>query len=286
MKQYLDALTYVLENGEQRKDRTGTGTISVFGDVNMKFDLQEGFPICTTKRVGLKSVLSELLWFIEGSSDERRLCEILHGTRDEAKKTIWTANYEKQGKDLGYTDGELGAVYGKNLRFWKSSDPEHPTGTVDQLAEVIDGIKADPFGRRHIISWWNPGMNHAAALPACHSFVQFYVHTNKSLSCKVYIRSNDLFLGNPYNITSYALFTHMLAQVCKLEVGTLHITIGDAHIYSNHLNQVHEQLKRVPQKLPQLIINKEITDINDFSMGDFSLDNYTPESSISGVMAV
>lgn len=286
MQQYLNALTTVLEHGENRPDRTNTGTLSIFGDINLKFNLREGFPICTTKFVGFRSILSELLWFIEGSSDERRLCEILHGTRDESRQTIWTANFNQQGRDLGYTDGELGAVYGKNLRHWQSPDPSHPTGNVDQLLDVIDGITNDPFGRRHIISWWNPGMNHAAALPACHAFVQFYVHTDKSLSCKVYIRSNDLFLGAPFNISSYALFTHMIAQVCNLTVNSLHITIGDAHIYSNHIQQVQEQILRVPTELPTLCMNIDITDIEKFIMNDFKLDNYNPQSSIKAPMAV
>lgn len=287
---YLNALKQVLEEGEDRPDRTGVGTKSVFG-LQMRFDLSEGFPAVTTKKLAWRACVSELLWFIEGSGDENRLKEILHGDRYSEKKTIWsdnaTADYWTK-KRLQRHAGDLGRVYGVQWRRWRA--PLVRINKVvlqncDQLLSLIEGIKEDPYSRRHIITAWNPGELELMALPPCHMMAQFYVNNGK-LSCQMYQRSADMFLGVPFNIASYALFTHMIAQVCNLEVGELIITIGDAHIYSNHIEQVNEQLKRKPLPLPTLKLNPKIEVITDFDMTDIELVDYQSHDAISAPMAV
>lgn len=287
MKQYLDLLDHILEKGVKKEDRTGTGTTSVFG-YQMRFDLQNGFPMVTTKKTFLKAIISELLWFIEGSTDERRLAEIHFGQSAKdiiGKKTVWTANADAQGKDLGYintdTVKELGPVYGAQWRSWKGTDGK----SIDQLADLIDQIKTNPDSRRLILSAWNVGELEKMALPPCHTFFQFYV-ANGKLSCQLYQRSADTFLGVPFNIASYALLTMMIAQVCELEVGDFVHTFGDAHIYSNHEDQVNLQLSREPFDLPTMKINPNIKNIEDFKMEDFELLNYKCHDSIKAQMAV
>ncbi|SKB42593.1 thymidylate synthase [Malaciobacter marinus] len=287
MKQYLDLLQHILDKGIKKEDRTGTGTTSVFG-YQMRFDLSEGFPLVTTKKTHLKAIISELLWFIEGSTDERRLAEIHFDDKRENlidKKTVWTANANKQGKDLGYintdTIKELGPVYGSQWRSWEGANGKK----VDQLADVINQIKTNPDSRRIILNAWNAAEIENMALPPCHTFFQFYVANNK-LSCQLYQRSADVFLGVPFNIASYALLTMMIAQVCELEVGDFVHTFGDAHIYSNHMEQVKLQLTRTPYEKPEMKINKEIKNINDFKMSDFELVNYKCHEAIKGEMAV
>jgi thymidylate synthase len=287
---YLDALKDILENGDSRPDRTGVGTISKFG-LQMRFDLEEGFPAVTTKKLAWKSVVSELLWFIEGSGDERRLAEILHGTRDTSKRTIWTDNVTAEnwiGRRHQRNAGDLGRVYGVQWRRWRK--PLVRINKVilqnhDQLLTLISGIKEDPYSRRHIISAWNPGELDLMALPPCHMMAQFYINNGK-LSCQMYQRSADMFLGIPFNIASYALFTHMIAQICNLEVGELIITVGDAHIYKNHIEQVKEQLSRKPIELAKLKLNPEITSITEFEMNDIELVDYTSHDAITAPMAV
>lgn len=290
MKQYHDILKNVLENGDVRPDRTGVGTRSLFG-LQMRFDLSEGFPAITTKKLAWKAVVSELLWFIEGSGDEFRLREILHGDRNSDKNTIWTdnanSNYWIQ-KKLKRHQGDLGRIYGVQWRKWRK--PLVRINKVvlqnhDQLIELVNGIMDDPYSRRHIITAWNPGELDLMALPPCHMMSQFYV-ANGKLSCQMYQRSADLFLGVPFNIASYALFTHMLAQVCKLEVGDLVIAIGDAHIYENHIEQVKEQLSRTEYPLPKLNLNPDIDVITDFDMNDIELVNYQCHEAIQAKMAV
>jgi len=284
MKTYLESLQHILDNGETRTDRTGVGTLSVFG-IQQRYDLSKSFPAVTTKKLAFKACLSELLWFIEGSTDERRLAEILHGTRDSEKKTIWTAN----SKDFGSND--LGPVYGKQWRQWETNrsvtfkDETVPL-VIDQLQELIESIKTNPTSRRHILTAWNPGEIDQMALPPCHCFAQFYVSSDNKLSCQIYQRSCDMFLGVPFNIASYSLLTHMIAQVCGLEVGDLVHVLGDAHIYLNHLEQVKEQLQREPLPAPTLWINPNINNIDDFAMDDFKLENYNPMESIKAPMAV
>jgi len=277
MKTYLDALKFVLETGQVREDRTGTGTIGVFG-MQQRYDLSLGFPAVTTKKLAFKACLSELLWFLEGSNDERRLCEILHGTRSSGKKTIWTDNAtSKYWLPNAEFIGDLGRVYGVQWRDF---------GGVDQVVELVNGIKKDPYGRRHIITAWNPGQLDQMALPPCHCFAQFYVSADGKLSCQMYQRSCDMFLGVPFNIASYSLLTHMIAQVCGLEAGEFVHVLGDAHIYLNHVEQVKEQLVREPLPLPTLWINPEIKDILKFTMEDFRLDGYNSYASIKAPMAV
>lgn len=293
MKQYLDMLQHVVDNGEERLDRTGVGTIGVFG-YQMRFNLRKGFPAVTTKRLAMKAMTSELLWFLEGSDDERRLAEILYSKpRAELtdKTTIWTANANKQGKALGYDDGILGPVYGVMWRKWPVTtfDPvtaTHNTHYIDQIANLVDGLTNEPFGRRHILTAWNVGLLDKQALPPCHCYAQFYVNRNMELSCQLYQRSADALLGVPFNVSSYALLTHMLAQVCNLKVGEFVWTGGDVHIYSNHQDQVKEQLQREPQSLPTLVMDTSITDIDGFSMDSFSLENYSPMPTIKAPMAV
>ena len=289
-KVYLNALKDILDNGDNRPDRTGTGTRSIFG-LQMRFDLTEGFPAITTKKLAWRAVVSELLWFIEGSGDEGRLREILHGERYTDKKTIWSDNASAPywvEKRLQRHPGDLGRVYGVQWRRWRK--PLVRVNKVvlqnhDQLLELIAGIKEDPYSRRHIITAWNPGELDLMALPPCHMMAQFYVNNGK-LSCQMYQRSADMFLGVPFNIASYALFTHMIAQVCNLEVGDLIITIGDAHIYNNHVEQVKEQLKRDPLPLSTLKLNSEISVITEFDMEDIELIDYQSHDAIKAPMAV
>jgi thymidylate synthase len=279
MKNYLELMKNILENGEHRTDRTSVGVISIFGHL-IRFDLKAGFPAVTTKKLAWKSVVSELLWFIEGSNDERRLCEILHGTRDKSKTTIWTANgnadYWLPKADF---EGDLGRVYGKQWRRFN--------GQTDQLQNVINSITNDPYGRRHIINAWNATdiSNGDMALPPCHVMCQFYV-SSKGLSCHMYQRSQDVLLGAPFNYASYALLTHMIAQVCNLEVNELIVSTGDTHIYSNHLDAVNEQLGRVPYQLPTLRLTPGIRSIDSFKMSDISLDDYQCHPPIKAKMAV
>ena len=276
MKQYHDLLEDILNNGEVKDDRTGVGTISVFGR-QLRFDLSKGFPAITTKKLAWKSVKSELLWFIEGTGDERRLAEILHGSRDSTNSTIWTGNAQATyWLPKAKYDGDLGRVYGVQWRDWRG---------VDQLTKLIEGIKTDPNGRRHIITAWNVDELDQMALPPCHVLAQFYV-SNGKLSCHMYQRSVDVFLGLPFNIASYALLTHMIAQACDLKVGELIISTGDTHIYSNHVEQVKEQLSREEYPLPALFLNPEIKDVDKFSMDDILLFDYQSHGTIKAEMAV
>lgn len=286
---YLDLLKTIMENGVDTDDRTGVGTRSLFG-YQMRFDLTKGFPAVTTKKLAWKPLVAELLWFIEGSTDERRLAEIQYGKpREEliGKKTIWTANADFQGKNLGYENTdlvkELGPIYGFNWRnfdYYKGS-----VSGVDQIANVINEIKTNPTSRRLIVSSWNPILLDDAALPPCHTLFQFKV-TNNSLSCQLYQRSGDSLLGIPFNIASYSLLTHMIAQVCDLEVGEFIHTIGDAHIYKNHFDAVNEQLKRKPLDPPSLWLNPDIKNIDDFTMDDIKLIDYQSHPPINAPMAV
>ena len=288
MKQYLDALKNVLENGDLRPDRTGVGTRSLFG-LQLRFDLTAGFPAVTTKKLAWRSVVSELLWFIEGSGDERKLKELLHGDPNSDNKTIWSdnesADYWQRKKKF---KGDLGRIYGVQWRTWRApvfGANRMGIKHIDQLVDLINGIKTDPYGRRHIITAWNPGELDLMALPPCHMMAQFYV-SNGRLSCQMYQRSADMFLGMPFNIASYALFTHMIAQVCNLDVGDLIITLGDAHIYNNHIDQVKEQLSREPMALPVLTLNPAISVITNFGMNDIELIVYTSHGAITAPMAV
>ncbi len=264
MRQYLDLLSHVMETGTDRMDRTGTGTRGVFGHL-MRFDLADGFPMVTTKKLHRKSIVHELLWFIAGDTNIKYLQE--NGVK------IWDAWADE--------DGDLGPVYGKQWRRW-----EGPDGTViDQLKQVIENIKANPTSRRHIISAWNPADVEDMALPPCHCLFQFFVADGK-LSCQLYQRSADIFLGVPFNIASYALLTHMVAQVCDLEVGDFVHTFGDAHIYHNHFDQVREQLTREPMGLPTLELNPGVTSIEDFTYADVKLVGYKAHPHIAGKVAV
>jgi len=288
---YLNALKEILETGEHRPDRTGVGTISKFG-VQLRFNLEEGFPAVTTKKLAWRSVVSELLWFIEGSGDEFRLKEILHGDRYSDKKTIWSDNAVAEywtKKKLQRHEGDLGRIYGVQWRKWRA--PLIRINKVvlqncDQLLNLIEGIKEDPYGRRHIISAWNPGEIGLMALPPCHMMSQFYVSREGKLSCQMYQRSADMFLGVPFNVASYALFTHMIAQACDLGVGELVIVLGDAHIYENHVKQVKDQLKREPLPLPTLHLNSNIKEVTRFTMDDISLIDYQSHDAIPAPMAV
>ena len=304
MKQYHDALQAVLDQGTVRQDRTGTGTISVFG-MQQRYDLSEGFPAVTTKRLAWRAVVSELLWFIEGSGDENRLREILHGSRASEKTTIWTANATAPyWQSRAQYPGDLGRVYGVQWRHWRTIKVREPGGSfvdefgnsyrrtggiqtleIDQLNQLIEGIKTDPYGRRHILTAWNPGELDSMALPPCHCFAQFYVADGR-LSCQMYQRSCDMFLGVPFNIASYSLLTAMIAQVCNLKVGEFVHVLGDAHIYLNHVEQVKEQLSRELLPAPTLWLNPDIKDITRFTMADIRLDNYQSHPSILADMAV
>lgn len=304
--QYLQLLHDVLLNGEDRMDRTSVGTRSVFGR-QIRCDLSKGFPALTTKKLAWKAVVSELLWFLEGSNDERRLCEILHGNRDEDYKTIWSGNANADyWKEKATFPGDLGRVYGVQWRKWNSysivrAQPfviSHSDGSstytnakiqvkpVDQIAKIIETLKTNPADRRMVLTAFNVGELDQMALPPCHMFAQFHCSDSGRLSCQVYIRSNDLFLGLPFNIASYALLTHMIAQVTGKTVGDLIITIGDAHIYLNHTNQAKEQLTRMPLAQPTLVMNPDIKDIDGFKMTDFALANYESHPPILAPMAV
>ena len=264
MKQYLALCRHVLEKGEKKEDRTGTGTISTFG-YQMRFNLQEGFPLLTTKKLHMRSIIHELLWFLNGDTNVKYLQE--NGVR------IWN--------EWADEEGNLGPVYGKQWRSWTGTDGN----TIDQISEVIKQIKTNPDSRRMIINAWNVGDLEKMALAPCHCMFQFYVVDGK-LSCQLYQRSADVFLGVPFNIASYTLLTLMIAQVCDLEAGEFIHTFGDAHIYLNHLEQIELQLTREPRPLPQIKINPEVKDIFSFSFKDFSLDNYDPHPHIKGVVSV
>lgn len=286
MKQYLDMLDYILANGYDRADRTGVGTIGVFG-YQMRFNLRNGFPLLTTKKLHLKSIIYELLWFLQGSTNVKYLQE--HGVK------IWDEWADK--------DGNLGPVYGYQWRHfgerkyeasaptyyengeWKDTQIMTLSG-VDQIKELIDGLKKNPNGRRHIVTAWNPADLPQQKLPPCHMMMQFNVRENKYLDCQMYQRSADSFLGVPFNIASYALLTMMVAQVVGLEPGDFIHTFGDVHIYKNHVLQVEEQLKRKPKSLPKMIINPEIKDIFSFKYEDFTLEGYDPDPSIKAEVAV
>ena len=274
MKQYLDLLKHINENGAEKTDRTGTGTKSVFG-YQMRFDLSEGFPLVTTKKIHLKSLIHELLWFLKGSTNIDYLQK--NGVR------IWN--------EWADTNGNLGPIYGHQWRNWNSEG-------IDQIQGVIDTLKSNPDSRRMLISAWNPSVlpdtkisfsenvnNKKAALPPCHAFFQFYVSNNK-LSCQLYQRSADVFLGVPFNIGSYSLLTMMIAQVCEYEPGDFVHTFGDVHIYSNHKEQIKEQLSRSPKTLPTMNINPNVKNIFDFTYDDFELLNYEPHPLIKGKVAI
>lgn len=277
-QQYLDSLREILETGVDRMDRTGTGTRAIFAK-QMRFDLQAGFPAVTTKKLAWLGVVSELLWMIEGSGDERRLAEIRYGKdRSElvGKRTIWTDNAEADyWIDRAEYLGDLGRVYGVQWRSWLGADGSY----TDQLADVIERIRTKPWDRRHIVTAWNPAELDQMALPPCHMMFQFFVADGK-LSCHMNQRSADYPLGIPFNIASYALLTHMIAQVTNLDVGELIITTGDSHIYHNQFDGVKEQLKRKPGKSPTLWLNPNIKNIDDFTMDDIKLENYNPQESI------
>lgn len=264
MKQYTDLLRHVLTHGHAKTDRTGTGTLSVFG-YQMRFDLNAGFPLLTTKKVHLKSIIHELLWFLQGSTNIAYLKE--NGVR------IWD--------EWADESGNLGPVYGYQWRNWPKPDGTH----IDQIAQVIQAIKNTPDSRRLIVSAWNVADVDRMKLPPCHAFFQFYVADGK-LSCQLYQRSADIFLGVPFNIASYALLTMMVAQVCGLKLGDFVHTLGDAHIYTNHMEQVKEQLSRDIRALPQMHINAEVNDIFSFKFEDFVLENYDPHPAIKGQVAV
>jgi thymidylate synthase len=294
MKQYLDALKHVLENGEDVSDRTGVGTRSVFG-YQMRFDLTEGFPAVTTKKLAWKSVVGELLWFLEGSTDERRLAELTYAkdrTELVGRGTIWTANADKQGKDLGYYNDEyvkeLGPVYGFQWRNFNGSYDTfgHSKGR-DQVSWLINEIKTNPDSRRLILSAWNPNQIEEMTLPPCHTLAQFKVNNGK-LSCQLYQRSADMFLGVPFNIASYSLLTHIFAQLCDLKVADFVWVGGDVHIYTNHMDQVRQQIEREPRGLPTLALPKfnSLEDVLSSSVKDFVLNDYNPMESIKAPMAV
>ncbi|WP_019882067.1 MULTISPECIES: thymidylate synthase [unclassified Methylophilus] len=264
MQQYHDLLNHVLAHGHVKTDRTGTGTTSVFG-YQMRFNLAEGFPLLTTKKVHLKSIIHELLWFLQGSTNIAYLKE--HGVK------IWDEWADEQGN--------LGPVYGYQWRNWPKPDGTH----IDQITQVVNQIKNTPDSRRLIVSAWNVADVERMKLPPCHAFFQFYVADGK-LSCQLYQRSADIFLGVPFNIASYALLTMMVAQVCNLQLGDFVHTLGDAHIYSNHMEQVKEQLSRTPRALPNMRINPEVKDLFAFKFEDFSLENYDPYPAIKAPVAV
>lgn len=264
MKQYLDLLTHVIENGVEKNDRTGTGTISIFG-YQSRYNLAEGFPVLTTKKLHLKSIIHELLWFLTGNTNIKYLQD--NGVR------IWN--------EWADENGNLGPVYGYQWRSWPTSDGHH----IDQISQVVESLKNNPDSRRHIVSAWNVGLIDQMNLPPCHILIQFYVADGK-LSCQLYQRSADIFLGVPFNIASYALLTMMMAQVCGLQPGDFVHTLGDAHIYLNHMEQVKQQLSRSPYPLPQMKINPEVKSIFDFKFEDFELVGYQAHPHIAGVVAV
>ena len=264
MKAYLQLLSDILENGTDKSDRTGTGTRSLFG-YQMRFDLSEGFPLLTTKKLHIKSIVYELLWFLRGDTNVRWLQE--HGVR------IWD--------EWADENGDLGPVYGSQWRSWPAPDGRH----IDQIANVVHSIKTKPDSRRHIVSAWNPAEVDEMALPPCHCLFQFYV-ANGKLSCQLYQRSADTFLGVPFNIASYALFTHMMAQVTGLEVGDFVHSFGDVHLYSNHFEQARLQLQREPRPLPKLTLNPDVKALEDFTFEDFTITGYDPHPHIKAKVAV
>ena len=264
MKQYLDLLSHILENGNEKTDRTGTGTKSVFG-YQMRFDLQKGFPLLTTKKLHTRSIFHELLWFLKGDTN----IKYLH----DNKVTIWD--------EWADENGDLGPVYGKQWRAWQGADGK----ITDQISQVVNQIKNSPDSRRMLVSAWNVGEVEQMALPPCHIVFQFYVANNK-LSCQLYQRSADVFLGVPFNIASYALLTEMIAQVCGLEAGEFIHTLGDAHLYLNHIDQAKLQLSRTPYELPKLKLNPEVKDIFDFKYEDITIENYVSHPHIKAEVAV
>ena len=303
--QYLNLIADILENGEDRIDRTGVGTRAVFGR-NLSIDLRRGFPAVTTKKLAWKAMDTELRWFLKGSSDERLLAEMLHGTRAADKKTIWTDNAQADyWKPKAAYEGDLGRVYGVQWRSWTTTklissedNLSHPTGgttffgakvqvnVVDQVAEVIKKIQTNPTDRRMIISAWNVGELDQMALPPCHMFAQFFVSKDKELSCQMYQRSVDVGLGLPFNIASYALLTHLIAHVSGCTVGKLNMVLGDTHIYSDHIEAMEEQARRTPFEPPKLVFNRQVTSIDDFKAGDYELQGYQHLPSIAMKMAV
>ncbi len=303
MKTYLDLLQHILDNGVAKEDRTGTGTISVFG-YQMRFDLSKGFPLLTTKKVYLKGIIHELLWFIKGDTNIRYLVQnnvhiwdewpfqsYLESTGQATQFEKYTPEWKAKKKefvqriidDEAFASkwGDLGPVYGKQWRNWEARDERH----MDQLAEAISAIKNNPSSRRILVSAWNVGELGQMALMPCHMLFQFYVADGK-LSCQLYQRSADVFLGVPFNIASYALLTMMVAQVCGLEVGEFVHTLGDAHLYSNHIEQAKLQLSRAPRRLPDMIVSNQVTDIEAFKYEDFALENYDPHPAIKAMVAV
>ncbi|MGE0173114.1 MAG: thymidylate synthase [Oligoflexales bacterium] len=264
MKSYLELMQHVLKTGEQREDRTGTGTLSVFGH-QMRFDLQQGFPLVTTKQCHLKSIIHELLWFLKGDTNIKYL--------KDNNVSIWN--------EWADQNGDLGRVYGAQWRSWRSPSGE----TVDQIANVVQSIKNDPMSRRHLVVAYNPGEVGLMALPPCHAFFQFYV-SKQGLSCQLYQRSADVFLGVPFNIASYALLTMMMAQACGLKAHEFVHTLGDAHLYLNHMDQVKEQLSREPRPLPKMKMNPNVKNIFDFTYEDFTLEDYNPHPRIKAPVAV
>ena len=288
MKSYLNLLSHILENGETREDRTSVGTISSFGH-QLKFDLRDGFPAVTTKKLAWKGVVSELIWFLEGSDDERRLAEIRYNTnRDELTDidkypTIWTDNADSQGKNLGYENSslvkKLGPVYGVQWRNWDGKD---------QIEELLHSLKNNPTSRRHILSAWNVAMIDKMALPPCHLLAQFYVSSGRNLDCHMYQRSADMFLGVPFNIASYSLLIHILGRILDLTPRYFIHSFGDAHIYLNSVEQVKEQIKRSPRSLPKLKFPEinNLEDLKDLSLDDFVLEGYDPHPAIKAKMAI
>lgn len=264
MQQYLELLQHTLSHGVEKSDRTGTGTISVFG-YQMRFNLDEGFPLLTTKKLHLKSIIHELLWFLKGDSNIRYL--------NENGVTIWD--------EWADADGNLGPIYGYQWRSWPTADGRH----IDQISNVVTSLTTNPDSRRHMVCAWNVGDVEKMALPPCHALFQFYV-ANGKLSCQLYQRSADIFLGVPFNIASYALLTMMMAQTTGLKPGEFVHTFGDAHIYLNHLEQVKLQLSREPRRLPRMVINPEVKSIFNFKYEDFSLEDYDPHPHIKGAIAV